>query len=234
MWRTISLLLLLTVTHKNIYCQPPNFSDLDYKAKSPELPHIPSAALSICSIYDSKQSLNFDVQQRCEIAANSKSPSGLAGCQILPDVVNLLKSCSDKNAFEREFIKIAKSKIDSFSSPDGWGIWGIGVAFEPFTFEDTDYYAPYQNNGLVSNTDEFQDLVNIYNYYTECLSVAGKDCMWYHISKTQAYYKQQGGVWLLELETIVDGLQQKLASFFVPVVIQGRFYGIIITDVAYK
>eukprot|EP01025_Chloroclados_australasicus_P045163 TRINITY_DN4928_c0_g1_i3.p2 TRINITY_DN4928_c0_g1~~TRINITY_DN4928_c0_g1_i3.p2 ORF type:complete len:280 (+),score=20.80 TRINITY_DN4928_c0_g1_i3:115-840(+) len=184
-----------------------------------------------CTIYDSKISPDFDVYERCRVASQAEYTPGIVACDLQKEIVELLQSCSDKESFDTRFELYARQQIETFQSTDKSLIWGIGVAFEPFTFENLDFYAPYVRNGDVAPDGDFIDLIDIYNYYNECLDVFGPECMWYHIAKEKTYYRGTGGVWLLDRPAVSQGTSGSLRTFFTPIILQGRFYGLVFVDI---
>eukprot|EP01024_Parvocaulis_polyphysoides_P046226 TRINITY_DN4343_c0_g1_i4.p1 TRINITY_DN4343_c0_g1~~TRINITY_DN4343_c0_g1_i4.p1 ORF type:complete len:251 (-),score=34.05 TRINITY_DN4343_c0_g1_i4:289-1041(-) len=221
----------------------PNFSNLVPKSPTPApftspAPTTPTPGLNetstpapTCSLYDSKLRVEYDVQQGCQSVASSKSPSGLIACELLEDITDLLKSCVDKNAFEQQFIELVTTKMSSFSSSDGWQVYGIGIPFEPYTFEGVQLYYPYQNNVDIVQSDNFLDIMDSYNFYTDCVSSFGDACTFYHAGKLATFYEQSGGAWLLELERQIDGYFMTFEAFFAPIIIDGRFFGLLEAEV---
>eukprot|EP01026_Neomeris_dumetosa_P048704 TRINITY_DN4223_c0_g1_i7.p1 TRINITY_DN4223_c0_g1~~TRINITY_DN4223_c0_g1_i7.p1 ORF type:complete len:263 (-),score=40.12 TRINITY_DN4223_c0_g1_i7:236-1024(-) len=182
-----------------------------------------------CPLYDSRSSQEFDTLERCKVNANGKSQSGEFACELAQDIVRLLAACTDKATFEAEFISLVQQKFKSFVSLDGWGIYGAGVAFEPFTFENVELYIPYHDNEDVAGSGEFSDLIDSYNYYTECLSTFGDGCTWYHQAKLTTYFRGTGGLWTNR--RFFDGFDKPIWSFYAPVILNGRYYGVVAADV---
>eukprot|EP01025_Chloroclados_australasicus_P016879 TRINITY_DN1861_c0_g1_i9.p2 TRINITY_DN1861_c0_g1~~TRINITY_DN1861_c0_g1_i9.p2 ORF type:complete len:239 (+),score=18.99 TRINITY_DN1861_c0_g1_i9:109-825(+) len=181
---------------------------------------------SQCTLYDSRITQNFNVYERCQIAAEAENSAGLFACKVAQEVSNLLQSCYDKESFDNEFEVIVRRMFQEFQSWDGSQVASAGVAFEPYTFENKDFYGPYVNNGDVHDENIFGDIIDNYNYYNECLEGFGEECMWYNIAKEKTFYKGTGGIWLITRSETLKGIAGTSKAFDTPVILDGRFYGI--------
>eukprot|EP01023_Acetabularia_acetabulum_P027783 TRINITY_DN262_c0_g2_i3.p2 TRINITY_DN262_c0_g2~~TRINITY_DN262_c0_g2_i3.p2 ORF type:complete len:235 (+),score=25.79 TRINITY_DN262_c0_g2_i3:107-811(+) len=227
-----TLLLIIALVLNNINSQP-NFSNIVKPrnvsvspSPSPSTTGASNSTVGGCSAYDSKLSVEYDVQKKCKVAANQKSPTAQLVCDLTLDVVNLLDTCPDKATFESEFLELALQKVDQYEDPDEWDILGIGVAFEPYIFQGLPFFSYY-------TYPSGDDTELTYNYYTECLDTIGDGCTWFHQGKLRTYYEQEGGAWLVNFDGEVDGVVQTFNSFYAPIIFNARFFGLIFVDTAH-
>eukprot|EP01026_Neomeris_dumetosa_P034810 TRINITY_DN27888_c0_g3_i1.p3 TRINITY_DN27888_c0_g3~~TRINITY_DN27888_c0_g3_i1.p3 ORF type:complete len:150 (+),score=8.14 TRINITY_DN27888_c0_g3_i1:239-688(+) len=147
------------------------------------------------------------------------------------NIVSWLGACFDKDTFEQQFIEYLAQKIQTFESPQDWVIWGSGVAFEPYTFKGIELYNPYFSNERFSD-EGYKNLVDSYSYYIDCEEVFGDDCTWYNKGKLYTYYKGVGGIWFNKRQ-FTDS-PETIWSFYTPVILNGRYYGIVALDAITK